>query len=79
VPYATTLANKANCLRNLPDDAADPSLGNKKRLAEAIKLYQEARQIFAGFQDQARAEMLSEVIAELEDEIENGPDQRGTN
>ncbi len=65
LPYATTLANKANCLRNLPDDAENPASGNKNRLIEAQSLYKEAREIFTSYGEHARVAMLNEVIAEI--------------
>ena len=37
--YATTIANKANCLVNLPDDPAAPAHGNAANLGTAIELY----------------------------------------
>jgi hypothetical protein len=37
--YANTIANKASCLRSLPDDPARPELGQRGNLLQAISLY----------------------------------------
>ena len=44
--YANTIANKANCLWNLPDDPAHPDRGNRSNLTQARAHYAEAREIF---------------------------------
>ena len=44
--YANTIANKANALADLPDDPAQPELGNPGRRAQACALYREALAIF---------------------------------
>src|SRR5690606_2402991 len=56
VAYANTIANKANCLWNLPDDPENPDAGNRQNLVTAAALYAEAREIFnaAGEQEKAR-------------------------
>ncbi len=59
VEYANTLANKANCLWNLPDD------GN---LIEARALYEEARDIFLVHGEAGKAAALAEALAELDRE-----------
>jgi len=63
--YANTIANKANCLSNLPDDPSNPDGGNFANLAEAVRLLEEARGVFTarGAHDKARA--VAEAIAEL--------------
>jgi tetratricopeptide (TPR) repeat protein len=40
--YANTIANKANCLRNLPDDPENPALGNRERLRQSGELFRDA-------------------------------------
>lgn len=64
--YANTIANKANCLRNLPDDPENPEAGNTNRVEESLSLYKEARKIFAEYGEAGKVEIVSEVIAELE-------------
>ncbi len=66
VEYANTISNKANCLRNLPDDPERPELGNDRRLAQASQLYTEARAIFAAHGEHERAAMLDAMLAEIE-------------
>ena len=41
----STIANKVNVLRNLPDDPERPGLGRESSLTTARDLYQEARRI----------------------------------
>jgi tetratricopeptide (TPR) repeat protein len=65
VQYANTIANKANCLRNLPDDAARPGAGNPGRLREAAALYAEAAPIFALHAEGERADLVEEARAEI--------------
>ena len=45
--YANTIANKANCLLNLPDDPEDPALGNPTNRARARFYLEEAQAIFS--------------------------------
>jgi hypothetical protein len=47
--YANTIANKANVLRNLPDDTIDLTKGNRNNLKAAYALYQETREMFNRF------------------------------
>ncbi len=35
--YANTIANYANCLRNLPDDVAEPEGGNRGNLSKGAQ------------------------------------------
>lgn len=70
VAYANTVANKANCLRNLPDDLEQPERGNAKRLAEALKLYREARTIFGQYGEESKVEMVTQVIEEIESNLD---------
>jgi hypothetical protein len=42
--YANTIANKANCLWNLPDDPEHPERGNRANLVGAKACYVEARE-----------------------------------
>jgi tetratricopeptide (TPR) repeat protein len=65
IEYANTIANKANCLANLPDDPARPEQGNAGRLAAAAALFDEAAQIFAEHGEQERAALVRTARAEL--------------
>ncbi|MEO0423217.1 MAG: hypothetical protein AAF184_12820 [Pseudomonadota bacterium] len=65
VEYANTIANKANCLANLPDDPEHPEGGNAQRLHEARSLLLEARSLFQANGEGARAAMLDEALSEL--------------
>jgi tetratricopeptide (TPR) repeat protein len=69
LPYATTIANKANCLRNLPDHLEHPEKGNQEKLLQARSLYQNAQRIFVAYGDNGKAAMLDEALAELNHEL----------
>ena len=64
--YANTIANKANCLANLPDDPDRPEAGNPKKVAAAIALYREAATLFEKAGEHQKAEAVAEAMAELE-------------
>ena len=78
VEYANTLANKANALMNLPDPAppegAAPavasSVGNPQNLIEAVRLLEEAADVFdkAGVSD--RAQIVRELSGSLKAELD---------
>jgi len=70
--YANTIANVANCLRNLPDDLALPERGNLGNLGKALLRYREAADIFAESGDGHKVAIIAEMIAEIETEIEMG-------
>ncbi|MGE0118330.1 MAG: hypothetical protein AB7S71_17530 [Dongiaceae bacterium] len=76
LPYANTIANKANCLLNLPDDPARPAFGNRANLKQAQAYLDEARAIFLehGEIEKARlvAETLQQVVRELLAAADNG-------
>ncbi len=63
--YANTIANKANCLINLPDDPANPDDGNPNHLSMAQTLYKEAHAIFEGVGEFDKAATVAEALAEL--------------
>lgn len=73
IEYANTIANKANCLANLPDDPDDGGAGNPRHLAQALKLYREAREIFAAAGAIDRAAGATEAIRELEMAVRSEP------
>ena len=61
--YANTIANKANCLRNLPDMPPSDSGAN---LRAARAYYLEAREIFSAHGEAEKAKVVTEALAELE-------------
>ena len=65
VEYANTICNKANCLRNLPDDVEHPERGNSERLRAACSFYMEARVIFVEHGEEEKVEVVDAVVAEL--------------
>jgi tetratricopeptide (TPR) repeat protein len=67
--YANTIANKANCLCGLPDDPANPELGQRRNLRQARALYDEARLIFQEHRDGEKARLVAEALAEVESEL----------
>ena len=67
--YANTIANKANCLWNLPDDPAAPEHGNRANLAKVRGLYTEAREIFMRHGDVDKARIVGEAVTQIEREI----------
>jgi len=66
VEYANTIANKANCLCNLPDDPGAPEAGNPANLAAAKAHYAEAKRIFECHGELAKAEIVAAALADLE-------------
>ena len=67
--YANTIANKANCLWNLPDDPEDPEGGNPSNLAKARDYYEEAGGIFAEHGEMDRSRIVFEAMAEISTEL----------
>ena len=67
--YANTIANKANCLMNLPDDPVLPERGNRANLVRARHYLVEASAIFAAHGEPAKARMIAEPLAELDREL----------
>ncbi|PCI19452.1 MAG: hypothetical protein COB62_05535 [Piscirickettsiaceae bacterium] len=70
--YANTICNKANCLRNLPDDLEKPEEGNRDRLRAARDLYRGAHDIFVRYNDMAKVQVIAETLSELEADIGTG-------
>ncbi|MDJ0942225.1 MAG: hypothetical protein QNJ30_02085 [Kiloniellales bacterium] len=64
--YANTVANKANCLANLPDDPARPEAGNLANSAAALALYREATAIFESLGERDKVANVTAAIAEIE-------------
>lgn len=68
--YANTIANKANVLSNLPDDADHPEAGNRSHLQQARAYYQEARQLFLQYGQINQADTVEMAIAEIDRDLE---------
>jgi tetratricopeptide (TPR) repeat protein len=67
--YANTIANKANCLWNLPDDPQRPADGNPRNLRTAKSFYEEAAEIFAAHGETQKRQIVADALAQLEHEI----------
>jgi tetratricopeptide (TPR) repeat protein len=67
--FANTVANKANCLWNLPDDPLHPDRGNRNNLRTARSLYQDAREIFVSHGEIEKSRIAAEAVTALEREI----------
>ena len=67
--YANTIANKANCLINLPDNPAEAEAGNPANCAAALALYREAMAIFETHGEAEKADMVAAAVAEIEAEM----------
>jgi tetratricopeptide (TPR) repeat protein len=63
--YANTIANKANCLSNLPDDPENPEAGNPRNIMTAVGLLREAQAIFRARGATEKADAVGEAVAEL--------------
>lgn len=67
--YANTIANKASCLLNVPDNLETPEQGNIKNLRKALDLYQEARDIFIACGEEEKAETIDAMCHEIRHDI----------
>jgi tetratricopeptide (TPR) repeat protein len=67
--YAHTIANKANVLRNLPDDPDSPGSGRDASLHRALVLYGEALSIFAKLDAAQNADVVGEALRAVEQEL----------
>jgi tetratricopeptide (TPR) repeat protein len=67
--YANTIANRANCLWNLPDDPEDPERQNRMNLTLAKSSYNEAREIFVAHGEIEKARIVAEAADQIEREI----------
>ncbi len=66
--YANTIANKANCLWNLPDDVSDPASGNRRNLSLARQHYCDARALFNAAGEMEKARIIGQAIDQIERE-----------
>lgn len=69
VVYANTVANKANCLLNMPDDVAHPERGNMANLRRSRDGYAEALAIFTEHGEQEKARIVGEALSQVEREL----------
>lgn len=69
--YANTISNKANALFNLPDNPEKPEVGNLKNMRQARTYYQEAWEIFTQHGQIEQAEVVLQMLQEVETEIGN--------
>lgn len=69
--YANTISNKANCLRNLPDDLQNPASGNRKNLQKALSLYNEAAEIFGEYGESQKFAIVEDAKREIFDELKD--------
>ncbi|MGE0022178.1 MAG: hypothetical protein AB7S70_00920 [Hyphomicrobium sp.] len=76
--YANTIANKANCLWNLPDDPGNPEAGNRQNLAAAAALLAEAREIFNAAGEQEKARLMAEALDQITRESLSSSHASGT-
>jgi tetratricopeptide (TPR) repeat protein len=74
--YANTIANKANCLWNLPDDPEQPEDGNRANLEAAREYYRESREIFSRGGDMEKARIVAEACEQIDRELLSAPPAR---
>jgi len=67
--YANTIANRANCLWNLPDQPEHQEMGNRANLALAQAAYLEARALFMEHGELDKARIVAEAIDQIGREI----------
>jgi tetratricopeptide (TPR) repeat protein len=70
--FANTICNKANSLRNLPDDFDKPEIGNRVNLMTAQELYRKASSIFKLNGDLAKVTVVDEVLLEVAQDLGTG-------
>jgi len=70
--FANTICNKANSLRNLPDDFDKPEIGNRANLMTAQGLYRKASSIFKLNGDLAKVSVVEEVLQEVAQDLGTG-------
>jgi len=75
--YANTIANKANVLRNLPDDPDRPGHGRNAALKEARALYREARELLETLGQSDQANIVADALSEIDRELSGRPPRRG--
>ena len=73
--YANTIANRANCLWNLPDDPDRPGTGNRRNFRRAQAAYMEAREIFMAHGELDKARIVGEAVDQIGREILSASDE----
>ena len=68
--YANTIANRANCLCNLPDDPTRPESGNRINLTQARADYAEAHAIFTAHGEPDKARVVAEAIEQIRSDLQ---------
>ena len=76
--YANTLANRANCLQNLPDDPERPEGGNYANLRRAKADYGEAQDIFMAHGETGKARIVGDAISQLQRDLLDAPQANGS-
>ena len=71
--YANTIANKANALRNLPDQLDNPAAPGRRNLEAARALYLEAAAIFREHGATDRADYARQTAEEILHDLESAP------
>jgi len=66
VEYANTIANKANCLANLPDD---PDAPHRINMLRARDYYREAQDIFCRHGEPGKARVVAEACSDIAREL----------
>lgn len=69
VEYANTIANKANCLWNLPDDLEHPECGGRANMLLARDYYRESREIFSSSGELEKARIIAEACDQIDREM----------
>ncbi|MFC3320959.1 hypothetical protein ACFSOZ_03780 [Mesorhizobium newzealandense] len=67
--FANTIANKANCVWNLPDDPEHPERGNRVNLLLAQQYYQECRTIFSRSGEAEKSRFVAEACDQIGREL----------
>lgn len=67
--YANTIANKANVLRGLEPDLAQPAARRADPLSDALALICEAQELFERFGDAHKARLMADSAAEIKAEL----------
>ncbi|GJE03682.1 hypothetical protein [Methylobacterium isbiliense] len=76
--YANTIANKANCLWNLPDDPEHLEQGNRANLIAARDYYRQAREIFSRSGETEKARVVAEACDQIDRELLSAPPSNGS-
>jgi tetratricopeptide (TPR) repeat protein len=74
--YANTIANKANCLLNLPDDPQRPAAGNAGNRRRARAYLDEAGELFRVHGAPEKSRLIAETLAELDSESAGSSSRR---